>query len=302
MPQHASQDDESAIRLSQQIRQIGRQLGFEQVGITDTNLDQYHPNFQRWIERHYHGEMTYMQRNQDKRLYPARLVPDTLSVICVGMDYLPEANDQLPARLQDGNSAYISRYALGRDYHKLMRKRLQKMANVIEDLTHPLGYRVFTDSAPVLEKALAAKAGLGWQGKHTNILNRNHGSWFFLGEIYTDLRLSYDQPVGNHCGRCTNCIDVCPTQAIISPYVLDARRCISYLTIEHRSAIPLEFRAAIGNRIYGCDDCQIFCPWNRYARLTREADFAPRHGLDHISLLDCLSWSETDFVPENASV
>jgi epoxyqueuosine reductase len=278
------------------IKQIGLELGFQQVGITDTKLDAQHAHYAEWIARNYHGEMGYMARNVDKRLHPAEMVPDTLSVICVGLDYLP-AEQQSPMNLLDHDElAYLSRYALGRDYHKLMRKRLQKFATRIGEVCGDMGYRVFTDSAPVLEKALAVKAGIGWQGKHSNILHRQHGSWFFLGEIYTDMQLEVDVPLEDHCGRCRSCIDICPTAAIVKPYVVDARRCISYLTIEHRSEIPLEFRAAIGNRIYGCDDCQLVCPWNRFARYTGEADFAPRHGLDHISLMDCYRWSEDDFL------
>lgn len=281
--------------LENQIKQMGLHFGFQQTGISDARLDQHHKHYQQWIDSHYHGEMSYMSRNIEKRLNPELMVPDTLSVICVRLDYLTDEG-KWPQRLLDHRDlAYVSRYALGRDYHKLMRKRLQQLANNIGDLVENMGYRVFTDSAPVLEKALAAKAGIGWQGKHSNILNREHGSWFFLGEIYTDLPLQPDQPVENHCGRCTSCIDVCPTKAIVAPYVVDARRCISYLTIEHRSAIPVEFRTAIGNRIYGCDDCQLFCPWNRFAKLSAEVDFSPRHGLDRISLLECLNWSETDF-------
>ncbi|MFV2031161.1 MAG: tRNA epoxyqueuosine(34) reductase QueG, partial [Gammaproteobacteria bacterium] len=255
----------------------------------------HHSHYRRWIEQNYHGEMAYMARNVDKRLHPDRMVPDTLSVICVRLDYLIDEGDLPQDLLQRNELAYVSRYALGRDYHKLMRKRLQRYASDISALVGDMGYRVFTDSAPVLEKALAAKAGIGWQGKHSNILHREHGSWFFLGEIYTDLALEADQPIENHCGTCTTCMEVCPTQAIVAPYVVDARRCISYLTIEHKSAIPLELRTAIGNRIYGCDDCQLFCPWNRFAKITGEADFQPRHGLDRISLLECLEWSAQDF-------
>ena len=240
--------------------------------------------------------MGYMARNIDKRLNPALMVPDTLSVICVRLDYKIEEKQDPINLLDHASSAYVSRYALGRDYHKLIRKRLQKFADQIEKLTGPLGYRVFTDSAPVLEKALAAKAGIGWQGKHSNILHREHGSWFFLGEIYTDLNLDTDVAVDNHCGRCSSCIDICPTQAIVEPYLVDARRCISYLTIGHRSEIPVEFREAIGNRIYGCDDCQLVCPWNRFAKFTSEPDFQPRHGLDGISLMDCYRWSESEFM------
>ncbi len=281
--------------FTQKIKQIGLGLGFQQVGITDTRLDHQHDNYARWIEQNYHGEMTYMARNVDKRLNPRQMIPNTLSVICVRLDYLIDEGDWPRDLLDHSQLAYVSRYALGRDYHKLMRKRLQQYATQISERVGEMGYRVFTDSAPVLEKALAAKAGIGWQGKHSNLLHRDHGSWFFLGEIYTDLDLEIDQPVENHCGRCTACIDVCPTQAIVAPYVVDARRCISYLTIEHHSAIPVEFRTAIGNRIYGCDDCQLVCPWNRFARLSQEADFQPRHGLDKISLLECFGWSKVDF-------
>jgi epoxyqueuosine reductase len=278
------------------IKQIGLDLGFQQVGITDTLLDAQHDNYRHWIAHHFHGEMGYMARNVDKRLHPAELVPDTLSVICVRLDYLVEEQRDPMELLDHGRLAYLSRYALGRDYHKLMRKRLQKFADRIIEVCGDLGYRVFTDSAPVLEKALAVKAGIGWQGKHSNILHREHGSWFFLGEIYTDLPLQVDAPLENHCGRCRSCIDICPTAAIVEPYVVDARRCISYLTIEHRSAIPVEFRAAIGNRIYGCDDCQLVCPWNRFAQYTREPDFEPRHGLDSIALMDCYRWTEAEFL------
>ncbi len=282
-------------QLSQQIKQIGLELGFQQVGITDTLLDAEHDHYNEWIERNFHGEMSYMERNIDKRFYPNRLVPDTLSVICVRLDYYKNEGGWPINLLNQHDLAYVSRYALGRDYHKLIRKRLQQFANQISTIVGDLGYRVFTDSAPVLEKALASKAGIGWQGKHSNILNKNNGSWFFLGEIFTNLTLENDSPVGNHCGSCTSCIDVCPTKAIVAPYVVDARRCISYLTIESKSAIPIEFREAIGNRIYGCDDCQLFCPWNRFAKLSQEADFNPRHGLDNISLLDCFGWTEDDF-------
>ncbi len=248
---------------TQTIKQIGLDLGFQQVGISDVRLDPEHERYAEWINRNYHGEMSYMARNVDKRLHPEQLVPDTRSVICVRLDYLVEEAEDPATILEQPNRAYVSRYALGRDYHKLIRKRLQHYADRIQAQIGVLGYRVFTDSAPVLEKALAAKAGIGWQGKHSNLLQRERGSWFFLGEIYTDLELEPDAPVDNHCGRCQSCIDACPTGAIVEPYVVDARRCISYLTIEHRSAIPVEWRSAIGNRIYGCDDCQLVCPWNR---------------------------------------
>ena len=281
---------------SESIKKIGLELGFQQVGITDVHLDPHHEHYAEWIARNYHGEMGYMARNVHKRLHPPQLVANTLSVICVRLDYLVEETQNPLDLLDHPYLAYVSRYALGRDYHKLMRKRLQKFADRIKQEHGDMGYRVFTDSAPVLEKALAARAGIGWQGKHSNILHREHGSWFFLGEIYTDMVLDIDEPIDNHCGRCTSCIDVCPTAAIVEPYWVDARRCISYLTIEHRSEIPVEFRQAIGNRIYGCDDCQLVCPWNRFAKYTGEIDFQPRHGLDHISLVDCYRWSEADFM------
>ncbi len=283
-------------QFSHQIKQLGRQLGFQAVGITDTRLDTQHHHYRDWIANNYHGEMAYMQRNTDKRLQPEHMHPGTLSVICVRLDYLMTESAPLIDLLDHAKKAYISRYALGRDYHKLMRKRLQKFAIEIQALIGDFGYRVFTDSAPVLEKELAVKAGLGWRGKHSNVLHREHGSWFFLGEIYTDLNLHSDQPLDQHCGDCTSCIDKCPTQAIISPYVVDARRCISYLTIEHHSAIPVEFRKSIGNRIYGCDDCQLYCPWNRFEKFSGESDFSARHHLNDINLLECFSWTETQFL------
>ncbi len=285
-----------AVAIAGTIKRLGRELGFQAVAITDTQLDSEHQRYREWINRHYHGEMSYMERNQDKRLQPEQLLPGTLSVICVRMDYLDSPSPPLAELLDHADKAYVSRYALGRDYHKVIRKRLQRFAKAIEEQIGQHNYRVFTDSAPVLEKALAAKAGLGWVGKHSNILHRDHGSWFFLGEIYTDLALPADQPSPDHCGACTACIEACPTDAIVSPYVVDARRCISYLTIEHHSAIPVQWRKAIGNRIYGCDDCQIFCPWNRFEQTTKEPDFSPRHGLDDATLLDLFAWTEAEFL------
>lgn len=282
--------------IAQQIKYIGQQLGFQATGITTTSLDPQHHYYDQWIQNNFHGEMSYMQRNVDKRLNPEKLVPDTLTVICTRMNYLTQSSNQCIPILDHPDKAYISRYALGRDYHKLIRKRLQRFATQLTDLLGEFGYRVFTDSAPVLEKALAVKAGLGWQGKHSNILNREHGSWFFLGEIYTDLPLPTDQQTSQHCGECTVCIDKCPTKAIVSPYIVDARRCISYLTIEHHSAIPLEFRKAMGNRIYGCDDCQLYCPWNRFEKLTDETDFNCRNGLSDIELLECFKWTRAQFL------
>ncbi len=282
--------------ISQQINTLGKSLGFQSTGITTTRLDPEHVRYDSWIAQNFHGEMSYMERNLDKRLNPQKLVPDTLTVICVRMNYLTENSEHCIELLDHPDKAYISRYALGRDYHKLIRKRLQRFALLLTPILGEFGYRVFTDSAPVLEKALAIKAGLGWRGKHSNILDREQGSWFFLGEIYTDLPLPTDHEVSNHCGDCSACIDFCPTRAIVSPYVVDARRCISYLTIEHHTAIPVQFRKAIGNRIFGCDDCQLYCPWNRFEKQTLETDFKSRHGLSDTQLLDCFKWSEEQFL------
>lgn len=283
-------------KLIEDIHSWGRAFGFQQIGITDTQLDQAEIYLQEWLAAGFHGEMSYMQRHGTIRSQPEQLVPNTISIISARMDYLPEDRDIAISMLDEPGKAYISRYALGRDYHKLIRKRLQKLAKRIEQAVGPFGYRVFTDSAPVLEKPLAEKAGLGWIGKHTNLINQQQGSFFFLGEILTDLNLPIDKPVQNRCGSCTACIDVCPTQAIVGPYQLDARRCISYLTIELRGSIPESMRKGIGNRIYGCDDCQLFCPWNRYAKLTSEADFLPRHGLDQADLIGLFEWDETTFL------
>lgn len=282
--------------LALQIKDWGRELGFQQVGVTDTDLRVHERRLSEWLAAGWHGEMGYMARHGIKRSRPADLVPGTQRVISVRMDYLPESNQSISAQLDDPTAAFISRYALGRDYHKVLRRRLAALTERIARVAGPNGYRVFVDSAPVLERALAEKAGLGWIGKHTNLINRNAGSWFFLGEIFTDLPLPLDTAVESHCGRCTACIDVCPTRAIVAPYRLDARRCISYLTIELRGPIPLEFRPMIGNRIYGCDDCQLVCPWNRFARLSQEADFMPRHGLDVASLIDVFKWDEATFL------
>jgi epoxyqueuosine reductase len=282
--------------LTAKIKRWGRELGFQQIGIADTDLSAAEQQLQDWLAKGFHGEMDYMERHGTKRSRPDELVPGTLRVISVRMDYLPEERTTIRERLEGPAAAFISRYALGRDYHKVLRKRLQQLAERIAREIGPFGYRVFADSAPVLEKALAAKAGLGWIGKHTNLINRKAGSMFFLGEIYTDLPLPIDAETPHHCGSCTACLDVCPTQAIVAPYRLDARRCISYLTIELRGPIPEEFRAAIGNRIYGCDDCQLVCPWNRYARLTEETDFMPRHGLDTAGLIEVFRWDEATFL------
>ncbi len=268
------------------------ELGFQQTGIADIDLSHAESHLADWLRAKYHGSMAYMERHGTKRSRPQELVPGTLRVISVRMDYLPEPQDAAKQRLDDGTSAYISRYALGRDYHKVLRGRLRALARRIEENIGDFGYRVFVDSAPVLEKALAEKAGIGWVGKHTNLIDRDSGSWFFLGELYTDLPLPVDVAEESHCGTCTACIDVCPTKAIVAPYSLDARRCISYLTIENKGSIPVEFRKDIGNRIYGCDDCQLFCPWNKFAKPTAENDFAPRHGLDTAQLTDLFAWNE----------
>jgi len=249
----------------------------------------------QWLDNGYHGEMDYMASHGHKRSRPAELLPGTLRVISVRMNYQPPAAKDSWQVMEEGERAFISRYALGRDYHKVLRKRLAKLADKVRSEVSAFEGRVFTDSAPVMEVALATKGGLGWRGKHTLLLNREHGSWFFLGEIYINLPLPVSEPQSEHCGNCTKCIDICPTQAIIAPYQLDARRCISYLTIELKGSIPLEFRPLIGNRIYGCDDCQLICPWNRFAQISVEPDFVVRHKLDDCSLVELLAWDESEF-------
>jgi len=284
------------IELSASIRQWGRELGFQQVGITATQLDDDEAHLLNWLDAGRHGEMDYMARHGLKRSRPAELQAGTLRVISARMDYdPPQARDSWEV-LEDANLGYISRYALGRDYHKVLRTRLQKLAERIAGEIGPFGYRAFVDSAPVLEKALARNAGLGWIGKHTNLINKQAGSWFFLGELYTDLPLPVDDAAEDHCGTCTRCIEICPTQAIVGPQQLDARRCIAYLTIELRGSIPVELRPLIGNRIYGCDDCQLVCPWNKFARKSAEPDFIVRHGLDSASLIELFAWSEEQFL------
>ena len=281
--------------LATQIKAWGRALGFQAVGISDTDLRDAEARLQQWLAQGYHGEMDYMAKHGVKRSRPAELIPGTLRVISVRMDYSPPDAKGSWEVLEDGSSAFISRYALGRDYHKVLRHRLEQLAQKIRAEVGKSSYRVFTDSAPVMEVELARKARLGWRGKHTLLLSREHGSWFFLGELYTDLPLPVDEPQTEHCGTCTECIKVCPTQAIVAPYQLDARRCISYLTIELKGSIPLEFRPMIGNRIYGCDDCQLICPWNKFAHKSLEADFAVRNGLDDISLVELFAWDEETF-------
>jgi epoxyqueuosine reductase len=286
--------EEDLTRLAAQIKQWGRELGFAAVGIADGELSAAEAGLQAWLERGFHGEMDYMAAHGTKRSRPAELVPGTVRIISARLDYFPPAADA-HAVLADVNAAYVSRYALGRDYHKVLRNRLQSLAEKISAEIGEHHFRVFTDSAPVLEVELATKSGLGWRGKHTLLLNRQHGSWFFLGEIYTDLPLPLDAPEAGHCGTCQACIEVCPTQAIVAPYTLDARRCISYLTIELKGSIPLELRSLMGNRIYGCDDCQLVCPWNRFAQTAALADFGVRNGLDSARLVDLFAWNETDF-------
>ena len=283
-------------RLAGEIRKWGRELGFQQTGITGTDLGPDEIHLLRWLGEKRHGDMEYMSRHGTLRSRPADLVAGTVRVISVRMDYWPSSGSPAGQILDDPALAYLSRYALGRDYHKVLRKRLQRLADRIETMVGPFGYRAFTDSAPVLEKALARNAGLGWIGKHTNLINKQAGSWFFLGELYTSLPLPIDTPAANHCGTCQDCIQACPTGAIVAPYQLDARRCISYLTIELRGSIPEELRPLLGNRIFGCDDCQLVCPWNRFSRPTRESGFRPRHGLDADSLVRLFSWSEDTFL------
>ncbi len=279
------------------IKAWGAKLGFQQVGITGIDLGPDEARLQEWLAVNFHGEMEYMHRHGSKRSRPHELIPGTLRVICARMDYWPDETADAERILHEPELAYVSRYALGRDYHKVLRKRLQQLTDRVVAAVGEHGYRVFVDSAPVMEKPLARNAGLGWIGKHTNLINRHAGSWFFLGEIYTDLPLPIDTPEdADHCGRCTVCMDVCPTAAIVAPYQLDARRCISYLTIELRGSIPIEYRPLIGNRVYGCDDCQLYCPWNRFARATGEDDFRPRQDLDASTLLYLFGWSEEEFL------
>ena len=282
--------------LKRDLKRWGRELGFQQIGIADCDLAQAETRLQHWLGESMHGDMGYMARHGLRRTRPAQLVPGTLSVVSARMDYLPEHQQSMDQALADPARAFISRYALGRDYHKVLRSRLKRLAQQLEAQIGAYGWRVFVDSAPVMEKPLAEKAGLGWIGKHTNLINRQAGSWFFLGEIYSDLPLPPDQPANEHCGHCHACLDICPTNAIIAPFQLDARLCISYLTIEHFGPIPPALRPKMGNHIYGCDDCQLCCPWNRFARLTDETDFFARNGLDTATLIELFSWNEPDFL------
>lgn len=281
--------------LAARIKQWGRALGFQAVGIAGTDLGDAEARLLQWLDSGYPGAMDYMAKHGVKRARPAELLPGTLRVISLRMDYYPPQAKDAHVVLADGERAFISRYALGRDYHKVLRNRLERLARQIRAEVPQAECRAFTDSAPVLEVELAQLAHLGWRGKHTLLLSRERGSWFFLGEIYINLPLPVDEPEDSHCGSCTRCIAVCPTQAIVAPYEVDARRCISYLTIELKGSIPEELRPLLGNRIYGCDDCQLVCPWNRFAQLSTEPDFAVRHHLDDVSLAELFSWDEAKF-------
>lgn len=288
--------DRDYARLAALIKDWGREFGLQGIGVADTDLRTAEARLMRWLEQDRHGKMGYMSRHGTRRSRPAELEPGTLRVISARMDYLPESMEDMAATLADPATAFVSRYALGRDYHKVLRRRLQHLAERIREEAGPFGYRVFVDSAPVMEKPLAEKAGLGWIGKHTNLIHRRAGSWFFLGEVYTDLPLPVDSPAEEHCGTCRACLDACPTGAIVAPFELDARLCISYLTIELHGPIPTELRPLMGSRIYGCDDCQLVCPWNRFARQTGEGDFLPRQGLDAATLVELFAWSEQGFL------
>ncbi len=294
MSPHVATVDHHVLAL--RIRELARGLGFQRCGITGIELGEDEVHLRDWLAQGLYGSMQWMARHGEKRSRPDELIPGTIRVLSVGLDYGRDDLDESWATLASGERAYVARYALGRDYHKLMRQRLQSLADRIQDEIGPFGHRVFVDSAPVLERALARNAGLGWIGKHTCLIDRDGGSWFFLGEIYLDLPLPVDPPATAHCGTCTRCIDVCPTQAITAPYRLDARRCISYLTIEHEGAIPEALRAAIGNRIFGCDDCQLVCPWNKFAKRTDEPDFRARNDLDSATLPQLFAWSEAEFL------
>ena len=282
--------------LAAEVKALARQLGFTAAGIAGVDLPEDEARLRAWLEAGYHGTLHYMERFGERRARPAELKPGTLRVISVRLDYHPSTAADAGEVLADGELAYVSRYALGRDYHRLMRNRLQDLAEALQARLGQFGHRVFVDSGPVMEKPLARNAGLGWIGKHTNLLARDGGSWFFLGELFISLPLPIDEPAEDHCGSCTACLDACPTRAIVAPYRLDARRCLSYLTIENADAIPVEFRTALGNRVYGCDDCQLVCPWNKYAQFTREAAFEPRHSLDAARLVDLFAWTEEQFL------
>jgi epoxyqueuosine reductase len=283
------------VAVAARLKALAAEAGFQRCGISDIELGEDEAHLHDWLAQGLYGSMDWMARHGDKRSRPQELIPGTVRVLSVGMDYGRDG-DEAWQTLANGERAYVARYALGRDYHKLMRQRLQKLADAIAAEIGPFGHRVFVDSAPVLERALARNAGLGWIGKHTCLIDKDGGSWFFLGEIYLDLPLPVDAPASEHCGTCRRCIDVCPTAAIIAPYRLDARRCISYLTIEHEGSIDEELRPLIGNRIFGCDDCQLVCPWNKFAKRSDEPDFRVRNDLDKATLAQLFAWSETEFL------
>ena len=287
-------DAENSRILAAHVKDWGRQLGLADLRITGPDIAEAESGLTAWLDAGCHGDMDYMARHRDKRCQPRQLVPGTRSIIVARLDYRPNAASP-DDNLVDRGRAYLSRYALGRDYHKVLRRRLQRLATRMVQEIGPIVCRVCVDSAPVMEVALAVQSGLGWRGKHTLLLSRAAGSWFFLGEIYTDLPLPADEPVSDHCGRCRACLDVCPTGAIVAPYRLDARRCISYLTIELKGSIPEPLRPLIGNRVYGCDDCQLVCPWNSFAPMTKETEFAVRHGLDRATLVELFAWSPAQF-------
>lgn len=284
-------------QLAEKIKEWGKTLGFQQIGFSDIDLSEQEAPFLAWLEKGFHGEMAFMERHGLKRCRPDELLPGTVSVVSVRMDYLPP-NASFATNLNTPNHAYISRYALGRDYHKVIRNQLKKLGQQIADFLgdENLPFRPFVDSAPVLERPIAEKAGLGWTGKHSLILNEDAGSWFFLGELFLPFQLPTEEPVKEQCGSCVACMTICPTQAIVAPYVVDSNRCISYLTIELKGPIPEEFRTAMGNRIYGCDDCQLICPWNRHAEITQQPDFMPRDELHNPDLLTLWSWTEAMFL------
>ncbi|REL31505.1 tRNA epoxyqueuosine(34) reductase QueG [Thalassotalea euphylliae] len=281
--------------LAEKIKLWGESLGFAQIGIADIDLKSHEPHLQAWLDNQYHGSMDYMARHGMMRARPQELEPGTVRVISARLNYLPP-NAKFARTLKNKKLGYVSRYALGRDYHKLMRKRLQQLGKKIQAYCSEFNFRPFVDSAPVLERPLAEKAGLGWVGKHSLLINQQAGSWFFLGELLVNLPLPVDSTTQNQCGSCVACIKICPTNAIVAPYVVDAKRCISYLTIENQGAIPLEFRKALGNRIYGCDDCQLICPWNKFGSITQEADFHPRQQLDASELVSLFTWQENEFL------
>jgi len=293
--QYADLSADDLEKLAQNIKSWGKDLGFQKVGITDINLVDQEANLQKWLDNDYHGEMDYMAKHGMKRARPDELLPGTVRVISARMDYLPE-EAQFASHLESKDLAYISRYALGRDYHKVLRKKLKQLGDKIYNEVNELGFRPFVDSAPILERPLAEKAGLGWVGKHSLLLDKESGSWFFIGELLIDLPLPVDKAQDNQCGNCVACLTICPTQAIVAPYVVDGRRCISYLTIELQGAIPKEFRKAIGNRIYGCDDCQLICPWNRFAETTQEPDYQAKDFLQKQPLITLFNWSEAEFL------